>query len=130
MTREEKIICKHFLNDADKTHSCNEYKLLMALLEQEPTTKNDLGVDCISREQAKAAIREKFKDLPSRVEINAILNDLPSVTPQEPKTGHWIDDTKYGGTECSECGKWYPHATIAKSEIKYCSECGAKMVEP
>lgn len=48
----------------------------------------------------------------------------------EPKTGHWIDDTKYGGTECSECGKWYPHATIAKSEIKYCSECGAKMVEP
>lgn len=36
MTREEKIICKHFLDDADKTHSCNEYKLLMALLEQEP----------------------------------------------------------------------------------------------
>lgn len=41
MTREEKIICKHFLDDADKTHSCNEYKLLMALLEQEPTTKNE-----------------------------------------------------------------------------------------
>ena len=48
---------------------------------------------------------------------------------QEPKTGHWIDDTKYGGNECSECGKWYPHATIAKNEIKYCSKCGAKMVE-
>ena len=37
MTEEEKIICKQFLNDADKTHSCNEYKLLMALLDQEPT---------------------------------------------------------------------------------------------
>lgn len=36
MTKEEKMICKEFLNDADKTHSCNEYKLLMALLEQEP----------------------------------------------------------------------------------------------
>lgn len=36
MTREEKIICKQFLNDADTTHSCNEYKLLMELLEQEP----------------------------------------------------------------------------------------------
>lgn len=36
MTREEKIICKEFLNDADPTYSCNEYKLLMALLEQEP----------------------------------------------------------------------------------------------
>lgn len=38
MTEEEKIICKEFLNDADNTHSCNEYKLLMALLEKEPTT--------------------------------------------------------------------------------------------
>ncbi len=46
MTEEEKIICKSFLHDADNTHSCNEYKLLMELLEQEPTTKNDLGVDC------------------------------------------------------------------------------------
>lgn len=35
MTEEQKIICKEFLNDADTTHSCNEYKLLMALLEQE-----------------------------------------------------------------------------------------------
>lgn len=50
-------------------------------LEQEPTTKNNLGVDCISREQAKEAIRDKFKDLPLRVEINTILNELPSVTP-------------------------------------------------
>ena len=60
-------------------------------LEQEPTTKNDLGVDCISREQAKEAIRYKFKDLPSRVEINTILNELPSVTPQEPR---WIPVTE------------------------------------
>jgi hypothetical protein len=44
-------------------------------------------IDCISREQAKASIRDKFKDLPSRVEINTILNELPSVTLQEPK---WI----------------------------------------
>lgn len=44
-------------------------------------------IDCISREQAKAFIRDKFKDLPSRVEINTILNELPSVTLQESK---WI----------------------------------------
>jgi hypothetical protein len=54
---------------------------VLSALEQEPTTKN-LAVDCISREQAKTAIRDKFKDLPSRVEINTILNELPSVTPQ------------------------------------------------
>lgn len=35
MTREEKIICKNFLHDADNTRSGNEYKLLMELLEQE-----------------------------------------------------------------------------------------------
>ena len=56
------------------------------------------------------------------------VEELPPVNPI--KTGYWIDDTKCGGTECSKCGKWYPHATIAKSEIKYCSECGAKMFEP
>ncbi|MBR2554768.1 MAG: hypothetical protein IKE94_07915 [Aeriscardovia sp.] len=39
MTEEEIIICKEFLNDADATHSCNEYKLLMALLEQEPKSE-------------------------------------------------------------------------------------------
>lgn len=43
MTEEEKIICKEFLNDADKTHSCNEYKLLMALLEQEPRKGHWVG---------------------------------------------------------------------------------------
>ncbi len=44
-------------------------------LEQEPCE------DAISREQAKVAVRDRFKDLPSRVEINTILNELPSVTP-------------------------------------------------
>lgn len=44
MTEEEKIICKEFLNNADNTHSCNEYKLLMGLLEQEPAAKNNLAV--------------------------------------------------------------------------------------
>ena len=37
MTNEEKIICKMYLNDLDKTHSCNEYKLLMEMLEAQPS---------------------------------------------------------------------------------------------
>jgi hypothetical protein len=36
MTIDEKIICKAYLNDLDKTHDCNEYKLLMELLNKEP----------------------------------------------------------------------------------------------
>ena len=87
---------------------------------------DDLGVDLISREQAKAAIRDKFKDLPSRVEINTILNELPSVTPQEPKTGNWNEIPKYKDIAwmCSECGRF----TTMKHN--YCPNCGAKMVEP
>lgn len=62
---------------------------------------------------------------------------LPSVTPQL-KTGHWIrwyERKENDGCiehiphcKCSECGKKYdPHSS---QFIKYCSKCGAKMVEP
>ena len=32
MTQEEKTICNIYLDDLDKTHTCNEYKLLKELL--------------------------------------------------------------------------------------------------
>ena len=45
MTKAEKIICKLFLEDLLEGYStCNEYKLLMGLLEKEP---------CIEEEAAK-----------------------------------------------------------------------------
>lgn len=80
--------------------------------------------DCISREQAKVAIRDRFKDLPSRVEINTILNELPSVTSQ-PKTGHWNRVTQAGHLvwECDKC-KWRQ-----RFYTNYCSDCGSKMEE-
>lgn len=96
---------------------------ILKLLEQEPCE------DAISREQAKSAIRDRFKDLPSRVEINTILNDLPSVIPQ-PKTGHWqkISADKYSEHaayyfRCSECGK------DIIGEHNYCPNCGCRMSE-
>lgn len=42
MTREEAIICKIYLEDLDEFHTCNEYKLLIGLLDREPCD------DCIS----------------------------------------------------------------------------------
>lgn len=60
---------------------------------QEPTTKNDLGVDCISR---KAVLDELGKwdwqelYLPIHFKEN-IVDVLPSVTPQEPR---WIPVSK------------------------------------
>ena len=52
-------------------------------LEQEPTTKNDLGVDCISRADAIRVASGYCH--PSNVAKE--LANLPSVTPQEPR---WI----------------------------------------
>jgi hypothetical protein len=97
-------------------------KELKQLREQEPCE------DCISREQAKSAIRDRFKDLPSRVEINTILNDLPSVTPQ-PKIGYWNTyKLSQGGIdeewlECSEC-MWSNALSIPRN---YCPNCGCRM---
>lgn len=65
--------------------------------------------DCISREQAKAAIRDKFKDLPSRVEINTILNELPAVTPQEPR---WIPVTERVTADTVLCCDKYKNIII------------------
>ena len=51
---------------------------------KEPTTKNNLGVDCISREQAINAV-----NMCSNSETILNLQQLPSVTLQEPRKGHW-----------------------------------------
>ena len=54
--------------------------------------------------------------------IRQLLQELPLVNPQEPKTGHWIK--KNGYNDCSECGS---HIV---GEWDYCPKCGAKMVKP
>ena len=41
------------------------------------------------------------------------------------KTGKWIDSGY--GVECSLCGEWYPHASIARNQLNFCSNCGADM---
>jgi len=147
-------------------------------LEQEPTTKNDLGVDCISREFQEIVVEYPPEDLCTYPEykgkpyfsikykegndyfigygtynpevFSRYLRDyfMPSVTPQEPKTGHWItkeaysEDKAMGFTEqivCSNCDMQNSYFSewdecknpISKTFIrsKYCPNCGAKMQE-
>lgn len=90
---------------------------------KEPTTKNDLGVDCISRADAIRVASGYCH--PSNVAKE--LAKLPSVTPQEPKTGHWTCDR--ANVRCSSCGRgykdFYGKARIAN--YNYCPNCGAKM---
>lgn len=99
MTREEiiknlKYTMEKHKNDNVPTFGTNIFvmcKDILDYLKQEPTTKNDLGVDCISRK----AVLEKAKSYnadgwdmytPLVVDVEDI-EELPSVTPQEPR---WI----------------------------------------
>ena len=100
MTREEAIefIAQSVKSDVDMAKVADALKAL----EQE-LIKNHLGVDCISREQALVTIRNLYPGMP-RVDFNGSLRkwvdkykpyiecedaieELPSVTSQEPK---WI----------------------------------------
>lgn len=96
-------------------------------LEQEPTTKNNLGVDCISREQAiEEADKLCLETGYDNEKVIEMLNELPSVTPIRPK-GHWTEEFNDLEGEvrftCSSCGKYQLFGT------DFCYHCGAKMVE-
>ena len=99
---------------------------------EEPTTKNDLGVDCISRQAVIDLMIQKWGenfsgDSAMQESIDAI-RVLPSVTLQAPNTGHWTDDGY-----CSCCNKQTLPLDIsgyASGYDSFCPNCGAKMVEP
>ena len=89
--------------------------------------KNFGELDCISREQAlgEFCIYNSYDSI-GVDKVRSYLKALPSVTPQEPKTGRWNDIPKYKDIawQCSECERF----TTMKHN--YCPNCGAKMVEP
>ena len=66
------------------------------------TTKDNLAVDAVSRQEAIDAIRQLYLDLASQKAVIDILKVLPSVTPQEPKIGH-----------CKDC-KYFEYDSVAK----------------
>ena len=89
-------------------------------LEQEPTAKNDLGVDAVSRKQAiEEADKLCLETGYDNEKVIEMLNELPSVTPIRPK-GYW--KTRPLITFCSECG-----FELKIDNTNYCPNCGAKM---
>ena len=56
--------------------------------DKKPTTKKDLAVDCISRKSVITIIQNHWWNCR---DIDKLVNELPSVTPQEPK---WIPVTE------------------------------------
>lgn len=80
----------------------------------------------IERETAKAKIREKFKFVPARIEINEVLNSIPAADVRPMVLGEWtrIDYEPHGHDyKCSACG-W-------KNDMPthFCPNCGADMRE-
>jgi len=89
----------------------------------------------IDREVAKAKIREKFKFVPARIEINEILNSIPAADVRPVKRGKWINDHngKYSSSGdnyfCSACKDPSLRAFGKPARTNYCPNCGADMRE-
>lgn len=91
-----------------------------------------MTIDCISRAEVLKLMKDNWHNHNGDWAMQESMDDiraLPSVTPQEPKTGHWIymGQSEKNGLKickCSECGK------RTYGSLDYCGNCGAKMVEP
>ena len=99
-----------------------------------PLEHEDLGVDCISRADVLKLMQDNWHTHNGDWAMQESMDDirvLPSVTPQEPKTGHWIDnmDLGYHVSFCSNCNWRGLGDTCLIYKPKYCPNCGAKMVE-
>lgn len=109
--------------------------------------------DAISRQSVIDALHSKFADgfnsdkWWNSMAVLYAINRAPSVQPQEPKTGHWIETAEeyykavneYGGgvnantpyfvddIACSECLAMYSVIDNETERFNHCPSCGAKM---
>ena len=89
-------------------------------LEQEPCE------DAVSRQAIIDEMEKRHAE--GDCITKGFVKNMPSVNPQEPKMGHWIEEFNDLEGEvrftCSSCGKYQLFGT------DYCYNCGTKMVEP
>lgn len=126
MTREEAIkwLKDHHSIDLN-TQDDEAHRMAIKALEQEPCE------DVVSRTEVLKLVR--FNAFHVKSQIKAIEN-MPSVTPQEPRKGYWIKHNTPNGTyyyDCSLCGCVAPCTETADSYLwklsNFCPDCGAKM---
>jgi hypothetical protein len=98
---------------------------------KEPTTKNDLGVDCIDRKAIEKHIEDGLnsgKYGHDAVNIMTEIHFMPSVTPQDPRKGHWIKGYTFPDGAYWKCDKCNELIKV-KFPMNYCNNCGADMRE-
>jgi hypothetical protein len=100
------------------------------------TTKNDLVVDCVSRQfmyELGATCIATRNENGNLMALGAI-EELPPATPIRPK-GHWIEyswnDNGFArwGLECDKCHKKYKYGGEIWNNPNFCPNCGAEMNE-
>lgn len=108
MTKEEMEELKEPIEfeEIDFVQEHKKIPVTLDLTPQEPTTKNDLGVDAVNRKELLKIYEDRFLELQKlkhlkdnkgaedrQMGVNYcinILKEMPPVNPQ-PKTGHWVE---------------------------------------
>ena len=97
---------------------------------KESTTKNDLGVDCISRQEVLRLLVNSIGKTNTYLQTEVLR--MSSVTPQESRKGEWLrmsdlseqEDDRY---KCSRCGNVIHHKN--KMDLytfnSWCGRCGS-----
>ena len=146
MTREERVIrvlidvqaqFQASLDEVDVDRDCKEAEednteVVNALDEAIKALSAEPCEDCISRQYLLDNCVVDKVTMPY-VPVSKIKN-APPATPQ-PKTGRWIYDyvsaDGHRVYHCSECGCYLkPKHSDPLDSFRWCSHCGAKMVEP
>ena len=87
--------------------------------------------ECVSRRAVDSLIWKYLRtETDEHIAFYEHFLDLPSVTPQEPRKGHWIADvdrwgdvvTTVNGYKCDKCN------AFNSDKDNYCPNCGAKML--
>lgn len=141
MTREEAIDHLSVLAERMDTKDTDLYvvdiplecvNMAIEALEEDPCE------DCISRQAVIERLKKEDKILYTPTGLNYLIRaiqELSSVKPQEPNTGHWEyvqydGNPNIGNWHCSECNRIVSGAISAVNPVyvyKYCPNCGAKM---
>lgn len=133
----EQESCDKYITEIDHLRKYIS-KLETQIVEQEPCD------DCVSRQATLNAIIKELciKDenylLQSEKTIYNVVKNMLSVTPQEPKTGHWTQTNEFFINRdgqfiykfiCSECKSLSYFRKSNKKAIgaNVCPNCGAKM---
>jgi hypothetical protein len=133
--RAKEVLKAWNLNHSDEftVHEFDEaFRMAIKALEQEPFKCEET----ISKSEALKIINSwRGIDPTAYTHIYSEIDCLPSVNPQEPKTGHWIYDKSIENWKCSEC-KLIPKTIgyvgsteFMKKEFRFCNHCGCRMEE-